>query len=208
MSNNNLEEDNEVLITESDFPTSYLSSAQYHNSTKEMRIRQDTKENDMSLSLFATGKVNFNDVNSPKLFGDSKQFADKKNNDAKKKEFVQTIKEAQSPNSLNSSDLSYKILNEILNTHYEDRSQTRLKPGNKTIEVKKEFPKFNKTLESNTELIANANTKPFFVGNEELKAIQEKIKSLTNQLQNKQTLLESRKKNIEREHIHLQYFIR
>jgi len=206
MSNNNLEEDTDVLLTEANLPSSYLSPSQYQSLSKDIRTRQNTKENDISLSLFGTGKVNFYDNNSPKPFGETKQNAERKNIDNKKNQFGPTIKEVQSPNSLNSSDLSYKILNEILNTHYGDRTQIRSKPSNKTIEVKKDQTKFNKTLEANMDSIHNANTKQFFVGNEELKAIEEKIKSLRNQLQSKQSLIESRKKNIERENIHLQYF--
>lgn len=207
MSNKNLEEDNEVLLTEGNLPSSFLSQSQYYSSYKEGKMRQDTKENDISLCLFGTGKVNFNDANSPRTLLERKQYIDKKNIELSKKEYKSTIKEVQSPNSLNSSDLSYKILNEILNTHHGDRTQTRSKANSKTMEVEKDQGKFNTQFELNTKLMGSTNSKPFFEENEELKNLQERIKSLKNQIQSKQSLLDSRKKNIERENMHLQYFI-
>ncbi len=94
MSTNNFEEDNDTLLTDLNNPVHFSSLHDIHSS-KDFKFRQDTKENDTTLSLFGTGRVDFTDVSSPKTFLNRKKQGGIATQDIQKREFNKTIKETK-----------------------------------------------------------------------------------------------------------------
>ncbi|RZK11491.1 MAG: hypothetical protein EOO43_19325 [Flavobacterium sp.] len=201
MSNVNLEEDHEALIVPKNlYKYAFISPTNKDNYSNQPIVNHNKmKENDITLSLLGTGQLHLNDFLSPKTFG-----INLKNEDLKhgRRDMKQIMKDTHSPNSLNSSNLSYKILNEILNAQQGDRGQTRSKLNAKSFEGKRTGP-LNKTIECTADLLNSS--KPFIEENEEVRIIQDKIKFFTSQLQTKMHLFENRKKVYTEENKDLQY---
>jgi len=206
MSNVNLEEDYEALILPKNlYKNAFISPTNKETYSKDSRVNNNKmKENDTTLSFLGTGQLHLNDFLSPKTFGINLKNEDSKHDDARRRDLKQIMKETHSPNSLNSSNLSYKILNEILNTHQGDRSQMRSKLGTKGLDGKRTGA-LNKTLECTGDLLNLS--KPFIEENEEVRVIQDKIKFFTSQLQTKMHLFENRKRTFTEENNDLQYLI-
>ena len=205
MSNVNLEDDHEALIVPKNlYKNAFISPTNKDNSFQNPRVTYNNKfkENDITLSLLGTGQLHFNDFMSPKSFGINLKNDDAKHDDIRRRDIRQILKDTHSPNSLNSSNMSYKILNEILNTHQGDRAQIRAKLNAKSFEGKKTGP-LNKTIECTADLLNSS--KPFVLEeNEEVRVIQDKIKFFTSQLQTKMHILENRKRVFTEENNDLQ----
>lgn len=120
------------------------------------------------------------------------------------KEIKQILREANSPTaSIGTSDLSYRIVNEILNTQHGGRSQLKLKMSSRMVERKKSpLISVQASLENMAEILKE--TKTVFEENEELRLLQEKVSEVKKQLQDKKDLLETNKKKFEIESVDIE----
>ena len=190
MSNTNIEEGFDAPISQKET----LSSSTTHNNDL-LQVSQlpssDMKDTISVSSLYGSTRLNMNDLNSSKLSVEPTKQKGLKIDEIRKKQ----AKGRFSPPSLNTTDLSYKILNEILNTQHGDRSQLRSKLNTKTFEHMKENISLNGTAESGADLFNHLKTLP--EENEEIKMLQTRINSLAGQLQDKLDRYEKQKKALE-----------
>ena len=195
MSNTNIEEGFDVPISQKEtLSSSHLNNTNNNDLLQVSQLPSDMKDINSVSSLYGSTRLNMNDLNSSKSSIEPTKHKGLKIDEIRKKELKQA-KGKFSPPSLNTTDLSYKILNEILNTQHGDRSQLRSKLNTKTFEHIKENISLNGTAESGVDLFNHLKTLP--EESEEIKMLQARIDGLTGQLQGKLNLYEKQKKALE-----------
>lgn len=203
MSARNFKEEQEHYMSQSSsHPTSFHNSLHLEDLSKDSRMSHHNKENDPIALLPEMDKLKLQQMTASKSCTNLEKQKVIENMDPKKKDLAKLLKEISSPNSLNSSDLSYKIFNEILNTQTGEKPQVRAKMSNKSFEGKRQGPSLNRTAESAMDLLNSTKT---LEDNEETKVLQEKIKYIVSQLQIRMDFFNSRKMNYEREDNRLKY---
>jgi len=125
-------------------------------------------------------------------------------NKSNDKDIGQILRENLSPTaSVGTNDISYRIFNEILNTHSEDRGQYKLKMNPRVAERKKSpMNKVQQSTESVKEMLNNQAGKEaqaMFEENKELKKLQDKINEIKEVLGNKLEMIETCKIRYEAE---------
>jgi len=198
MSDKVIQNDQENLHIDKKFQSSPIHSLYNHaaHCVKD-RILQETQQSVQANTDLYSNPQRFNQTYF-QLTNDSSQYDKIHNNtDPQKtndKEMKQNLLEQITTSAFTTKDISYRIVNEILNTQDANRTfKTQASPIK--VENKSTFTKVQ---------IANANTfklfknpleeKSVFHESEELKLLQEKIDEGKNQLQTKKEHLEENKK--------------
>lgn len=200
----NLEEEPEAFTSQNiPLPRSFTRSLHSSDFSKESRILEDFKDSSTTNSLSGGRKASANELNSAKVSGPALKHERIKSVEPGKRNQRKISKDLNSPTSLNSSDISYKILNEMLNTQPADRTSIKAITNNTLSDVKRFGVGFNKTAESATDLLNNS-TKIFVEEVEDMRNVEDKIGMLAHQLKAKLDRFENTKRSYAHENIILQ----
>jgi len=123
-------------------------------------------------------------------------------------DFKPILREVTSPTvSAGASDISYRIVNEILNAESDKRSQMKLKVPTRVVERKKSPMVGHPGIEiapETQQVNISKESKPVFEENTELKHLQEKIAEVNKQIEERKEMLENYKSNLRNESIDLE----
>ena len=125
------------------------------------------------------------------------------------KELRQILRENISPTaSVGANDLSYRIVNEILNTQNGNRSQFKLKMSSRIAERRRSPLLMTQIPNENMNEMPNSNvlkdTKGFFEENEGLRLIQAKITEIHKKIEDKKTVIETARRRQQEEILNIQ----
>ena len=191
-------QENIVLEKKSLFPVQMAQNRDLR--VEENRILQETQQTVQSNLINSRPQRLSQEYSSSS--GVPSQF-EKRSND-----FKPILREVTSPTaSAGASDISYRIVNEILNAESDKRSQMKLKVPTRVVERKKS-PMIGHSAVENAPETQQVNiskeSKPVFEENTELKHLQEKIAEVNKQLEERKGMLENYKSSLRNESIDLE----
>jgi len=206
MSDNSVQNDQENRYANNKFQSSPTRSLYSHDvhSIKD-RILQETQE-----TVKTNTDFNSNPLRSIQIYlkqiedtsQDDKNFDNQELQKRSDKGDKQNLLNQISPSTFATKDISYRIVNEILNTQNPNRSHFKAKPVSRKAENNNHSSPVAESNENAIKLFKNTvfkDEKNVFDENEELKSLQDKIDEITQKLQTKKQQLEENKKHYDAE---------